>query len=105
MRLYLNRNVVFRYILLLAVVAGAAALSTANDLKKTGFTPRDKAFYASANTVNFVRPGLTIKIVSANIAADGTATVDFKVTDPKGLGLDRLGVFTPGAITTSFLIG
>jgi OmcA/MtrC family decaheme c-type cytochrome len=52
-----------------------------------------------------VRPGLNITIVSAKIDSTGTATVDFKVTDPKGLGLDRLGVNTPGAVSTSFLIG
>ena len=60
--------------------------------KKTAFTTRDKAFYASPNTINFVRPGFAIKIVSAKIVDDGTASVDFKISDPKGLGLDRLGV-------------
>ena len=49
-------------------------------------------------------PGLAIKIVSAKIAADGTLSVDYKLTDPKGLGLDRLGVTTPGAISVSFLV-
>jgi OmcA/MtrC family decaheme c-type cytochrome len=72
--------------------------------KKTVFTPRDKAYYADANTISFVRPGLVIKIVSAKIAADGTLSVDYKLTDPKGLGLDRLGVTTPGAISVSFLV-
>ena len=86
----------------LAVVAGAAVLSSAT--KKTVFTPRDKAYYADANNVSFVRPGLAIKIVSAKIAADGTVSVDYKLTDPKGLGLDRLGVATPGAISVSFLV-
>jgi OmcA/MtrC family decaheme c-type cytochrome len=85
-----------------AVIAGAAVLSSAT--KKTEFTPRDKAYYASQNTINFVRPGLQITIVSAKIAADGTVTVDYKLTDPKGLGLDRLGITTPGAISVSFLI-
>jgi OmcA/MtrC family decaheme c-type cytochrome len=43
-------------------------------------------------------------IVSAKIADDGTLSVDYKLTDPKGLGLDRLGVTTPGAIAPSFLV-
>jgi OmcA/MtrC family decaheme c-type cytochrome len=90
-----------RYALIIAVVAGAAVLSSAT--KKSEFTPRDKAFYASQNTINFVRPGLTITIVSAKIADDGTLSVDYKLTDPKGLGLDRLGITTPGAISVSFL--
>ena len=86
----------------LAVIAGAAVLSSAT--KKTVFTSHDKAYYADANKISFVRPGLAIKIVSAKIAADGTLSVDYKLTDPKGLGLDRLGVTTPGAISVSFLI-
>jgi OmcA/MtrC family decaheme c-type cytochrome len=103
MRLSFNCRVALRYVLVLAVVAGVAVLSSAP--KKSNFTPRDKAYYADSNTINFVRPGLKITIVSASIAKDGTATVDFKVTDADGLGLDRLGVVTPGAISTSFLIG
>jgi OmcA/MtrC family decaheme c-type cytochrome len=91
-----------RYTLVLAVIAGAAVLPSAT--KRTVFTPRDKAYYANQNTINFVRPGLTITIVSAKIAADGTLSVDYKLTDPKGVGLDRLGISTPGAISTSFLV-
>jgi hypothetical protein len=92
-----------RHVLLLAVVAGAAVLSSAP--YKSSFTPRDKAYYADSNTINFVRPGLKIAIVSASIAKDGTATVDFKMTDADGFGLDRHGVVAPGAISTSLLIG
>ncbi len=86
----------------LALIAGAAVLSSA--ARKTSFTPRDKAYYADPNTINFVRPGLAIKIVSAKIAADGTLSVDYKLMDQDGLGLDRLGISTPGAIAPSFLI-
>ncbi|MEO8593547.1 MAG: OmcA/MtrC family decaheme c-type cytochrome [Candidatus Solibacter sp.] len=91
-----------RGVIALAVIAGAAVLSSAT--KKTVFTPRDKAYYADQNTISFVRPGLTMKIVSTKIAADGTVTVDYKLTDPKGLGLDRLGIQTPGSVAVSFLL-
>ena len=72
--------------------------------RNSSFTPRDKAYYADSSTVNFVRPGLAIKIVSAQIAADGTLSVDYKLTDQDGNGLDRLGVTSPGAVSTSFLV-
>lgn len=88
-------------VLALAAVAASVALSGA--AKKTEFNVFDKAYYASPATVNFVRPGLIIKIVSAGIAQDGTISVDYKLTDPKGLPLDPAGVTTPGAISVSFL--
>src|ERR1019366_8512542 len=48
-------------------------------------------------------PGLVFSVVSAKIATDGTITVDYKVTDPKGLALDTAGIQTPGTISNSFL--
>ncbi len=69
----------------------------------TPFRRNEKAFYADPKLVLFVRPGLTIKITSAAIAQDGTITVDFSLTDPQGLPLDRSGVLTPGVISLSFI--
>ena len=86
-----------------AILACAAALMSAS-AKKTVFSVWDRAYYADANAVSFVRPGLNIQIVSAKIAADGTTTVDYKLTDPKGLGLDLTGVQTPGAVSVSFVL-
>jgi OmcA/MtrC family decaheme c-type cytochrome len=65
----------------------------------------DKAFYADANTVNFVRPGLVVSISTASIADDGTVKVRFKVADPKGLPLDISGITSPGTISTRFVLG
>lgn len=90
-----------RYALTLVVITGSVVLMSAS--KKTAFTAHDKAYYASEATVNFVRPGLTMTIVSANIAQDGTISVDYKIADPKGLPLDRDGITTPGAVSVSFL--
>jgi OmcA/MtrC family decaheme c-type cytochrome len=70
---------------------------------KPPFTAHDKAFYADQNLVNFVRPGLVFDIVSAEIAADGTIKARIKVTDPRGLGLDRLGVTTPGNVSMTLV--
>ncbi len=55
------------------------------------------------NDVNFVRPGLVITVTGADIAADGTITARFKLADPKGLPLDRLGITTPGTISVSLI--
>lgn len=68
------------------------------------FTASDKAYYASEATVNFVRPGLTFKITNVQIAADGTVSARFTITDPRGLGLDRTGVQTPGTVSSSWLL-
>ncbi|HJZ95845.1 MAG TPA: hypothetical protein VKE70_05025, partial [Candidatus Solibacter sp.] len=87
---------------LAGLLAVMGSLSLPGATKKTEFTPRDKAYYASAATVNFVRPGLVIKIVSANITPDGTISVDYKISDPKGLPLDAAGITTPGAVSVSF---
>ncbi|HTM51296.1 MAG TPA: OmcA/MtrC family decaheme c-type cytochrome, partial [Bryobacteraceae bacterium] len=67
------------------------------------FSPHEKAYYASPSAINFVRPGLVTKILSADIAADGTIRARIRITDPQGLGLDRLGVDTPGVVSTSFI--
>ncbi len=63
-----------------------------------------KAFYADASTVAFVRPGLVIKVSSAQVAQDGTVSAVFTLTDPNGAPLDRNGVSTPGAISLSFIV-
>ena len=101
MRIPTSVFAVGRYVVALGLVTSSVLLMSAP--KKTAFTPHDKAYYASEATVNFVRPGLVFTIISANIATDGTISVDFKMTDPKGLGLDRDGINTPGAVSTSFI--
>lgn len=91
---------VARWALAVTVLVGSVALVSA---PKPAFTVHDKAYYADPNTVNFVRPGLMIKLQSAAIAADGTITASVKLTDPKGLPLDKDGITTPGAVSVSFI--
>lgn len=52
---------------------------------------------------NFIRPGITVKIVSAGIAQDGTITARVNIADPKGLPLDKDGINTPGPVSMSFI--
>lgn len=89
-----------RYFAIVLVICSALVLSSSD---KPAFTTQDKAFFADANLVNFVRPGLVVTITGAGIAQDGTIHADFTLADPKGLPLDRNGVTTPGAISTSFV--
>jgi OmcA/MtrC family decaheme c-type cytochrome len=91
-----------RYALVLCVIAGSVALVSAD--KKASFSPHDKAYYLDPAVIEYVQPGLTFTVVSANIASNGTVTVDYKVADASGAALDLAGVVTPGAITPHFLL-
>ena len=64
---------------------------------------KNQGFLADEKLVSFVRPGLVIKIDSAQIASDGTISTVFRTTDPMGVPLDREGILTPGVISTSFI--
>jgi OmcA/MtrC family decaheme c-type cytochrome len=76
----------------LALVSFASAAAPLGAATSKG--PRD---------VTFVRPGLVIKITGAEIAGDGTMRVRVRLTDPRGLPLDREGNITPGAVSVSFI--
>src|ERR1700724_1737729 len=82
------------------VVLVAASLASA---PRRPYNPHEKAFFADDPTVEFVRPGLVIKVNSAQIAADGTITTVYTISDPQGLPLDSAGVTTPGTINLSFV--
>jgi OmcA/MtrC family decaheme c-type cytochrome len=70
---------------------------------KRTYSAIEKAFYADENTINFVRPGLDLKILAAVVNPDGSMAVRIKIADPLGVGLDRLGVYTPGPVNISFV--
>src|ERR1700759_5266340 len=90
--------------LALRIAASVAliALCLVGQTTKSVYTPRDKAFFADPALVNFVRPGLTIKINSAAINSSGAISVTFTLTDPFGLPLDVAGVTTPGAVSLTY---
>lgn len=82
------------------LVAGAAALVSA---PQNPFKTNQKAAYLDENQISFIRPGLVIRVTGAEIAADGTIRAKFKLTDLRGLPLDRAGIETPGAVNVSFI--
>jgi OmcA/MtrC family decaheme c-type cytochrome len=90
-----------RVALAVTMVLGSVALFSA---PKMPFTRHDKAYYLDAAQANFIRPGLAFAVKSVKIASDGTVTVDFTMADPKGFPLDRDGVFTPGPVSSSFIL-
>src|SRR5690348_5179748 len=90
-----------RYVVIFLVVAGSLALTSAP--KRSQFTIHDREFYLDPMTQQFIRPGLVINIASATIGQDGTISVDYKLTDPKGVALDLAGITTPGPIRVSFV--
>ncbi|MBI4445274.1 MAG: OmcA/MtrC family decaheme c-type cytochrome [Acidobacteria bacterium] len=69
------------------------------------YGPLDKEFYLSDTQVQFIRPGLEFQILEVTIGADRKPVVKISLKDPKGLPLDRDGIFTPGPISTTFVIG
>jgi len=69
-----------------------------------GYTAADKEYYLTEAEMIFVRPGLVLEIIDVVIPADLQPEVTFKITDPAGLPLDREGVFTPGPVSTSFIL-
>jgi len=100
MRMILTKGLAPRVALAVTLVVGSVVLVSA---PQPAFTTRDKAYYADEKLVNFVRPGLVVTITSAEILTDGTIRTKFKLADPRGLGLDREGITTPGPVTISFI--
>ncbi len=96
----MRTSVLIRMTLALAVLAGAFLLISANG---PVFTEHDKAFYLNPAQANFIRPGVVVKISKVEIAGDGTIKAWYKLTDPKGIPLDREGVYSPGTISVSFI--
>jgi OmcA/MtrC family decaheme c-type cytochrome len=89
----------------LLLVAGSIMM-VSGQRSVSNFSRLDRAAFAPQATVQFVNPGLFFSIVSAKIAADGTISVDYKVTDKatNGLPLDITGVQTPGTVSPRYVI-
>lgn len=71
--------------------------------QKKVYSPHEKVYDLDNATVEYVQPGLRVTINSASIAADGTITAGYTITDPTGLPLDAAGPTTPGAVTLGYI--
>src|SRR5581483_3240011 len=90
--------------LLLAVLVMPLIAQVRDNLaRKPFYTRHDRAFYVEPNLVQYIRPGIIVKVTSASIANDGTITARVTTTDPKGAALDKDGIITPGPVTLRFI--
>lgn len=104
----MKKRHLFAVLLLLGAVAGTAATlvslagtraSTPSERIKS--TPSQRA--NAVGKLNFVTPGLSITINSAQVSSNGTFTVIYTITDPSGFPLDMAGVTTPGPVSLSYI--
>jgi hypothetical protein len=68
------------------------------------YSAADNEFYLTESQIAFIRPGLELEILDTVIPSDLLTEVTFRLTDPAGLPLDRDGIFTPGPVSTSFIL-
>ena len=95
-----------RKLFIVAAIALMAVLLmplAAQKAPNPGYTKHEKMAYADQNLVNYVRPGVVVKIQSAAIAKDGTITARLTIADPKGVPLDKDGIATPGTVSLSLI--
>jgi OmcA/MtrC family decaheme c-type cytochrome len=86
-------------LLVAALAAGQSVHKVVNNL----YSPHSKAHFLDPAVVAFVRPGLTIAVITASISSSGIISVTYALTDPSGLPLDSAGQATPGTISLSFV--
>ncbi len=89
----------------LVFLCSATNLAAKSEVTDGGsYTTKDSEFYLTPEQLLFIRPGLVMEITNVVIPADRQAEVTFTLTDPAGLPLDRTGIYTPGPVSTSFII-
>lgn len=90
----------------LALIWGAntSLLAKSDTVDNGAYTERDKEYYLTEQQIAFIRPGLKLEILEVTIPDDMQPMVRFKLTDPAGLPLDRRGIYTPGPVSTSFIL-
>ena len=97
-------NMLSLLLLALFFLAGPAWAKLDSGKKEPGkYSKHQRGFYLDESKLSFVRPGLKFTILSATIDTNYKIIVTFKVTDDVGAPLDRLGVYTPGVVSTSFV--
>jgi hypothetical protein len=102
----MKKRLYWIFTLSLVVLFSTSSLVWAkSDAKDAGtWAPADKEYYLTESELAFIRPGLELEILDVVIPSDGLTEVEFKITDPAGLPLDREGISTPGPVSTNFIL-
>ena len=69
---------------LAAMLTAVISIPLASQVARKPKAPRRNLTQAlTQNDINFIRPGVAVKIVSASVAKDGTISARVNLTDPK----------------------
>jgi OmcA/MtrC family decaheme c-type cytochrome len=103
-------------LLVIAIIAAlTASLAAATDTgrrravapqapSKAVFTPDQMEAYLAGDVINYILPGLKIKVNSVTIGSNRVPVVDLNITDDFDQPIDRLGKTTPGAVSISLIM-
>src|SRR3990172_12334014 len=93
-----KRKVVYALLALLLVGVG---ITIAGDGVERKYLSSEKEFYLTEAELSWLRPGLNLKIQSVEVTAPNVS-VTFRIADDQDQPLDRLGIETPGTVSTSW---
>jgi OmcA/MtrC family decaheme c-type cytochrome len=85
------------------MLAVGAGVVTGGSENKPKYKSTRKPSYRTEVLESFLRPGLNLQIQKVEVNAPNVF-VTFRISDSKDLGLDRLGVDTPGAVNIGFTL-
>ncbi|MBI1954884.1 MAG: OmcA/MtrC family decaheme c-type cytochrome [Acidobacteria bacterium] len=87
----------------LALFLIGISITVAGDGVQRKYLPSDKEFYLNEAEVAWLRPGVNLKIQSVAVSGSDVS-VTFRIADDQDQPLDRLGIETPGTVSTSFIL-
>jgi hypothetical protein len=102
----MKKNLVWSLLVGLALILSTSTnlVAKSDNADSGAYTAADKELYLTEAQIAFIRPGLEVEILDVVIPADLLTEVTFRLTDPAGLPLDRDGIYTPGPVSTSFIL-
>jgi OmcA/MtrC family decaheme c-type cytochrome len=79
--------------------------AVAREATPVAYDATQKEAYLAAEALDYIRPGLNIRIASVtNVASGQKPVVEFYLTDNLNGPLDRYGLVTPGTVTPRFTV-